>query len=183
MVYLLIEGGRLGTRHAVAARGLPLRLCVDNGRVFHSQQLARIAASLGILLVHTPPYQPQGRGKIERFFRSLREQFLASLDPKPLLSLEALNQRLGTWIETVYHRSVHSALGTTPLLCWQRDIEQIRQLPPATDLRRLFFYRLLRLIRRDATFLLRNRFYVPAKLRVSVSWWVRSVVCGRLGPE
>jgi transposase InsO family protein len=152
-------------RQAVAARGLPLRLYVDNGRVFHSQQLARIAASLGILLVHTPPYQPQGRGKIERFFRSLREQFLASLDAKPLLSLEELNQRLGTWIETVYHRSVHSALGTTPLLRWQRDIEQIRQLPPATDLRRLFFYRLLRLVRRDATFLLGNRFYeAPAHL-------------------
>jgi putative transposase len=152
-------------RQAVAARGLPLRLYVDNGRVYHSQQLARLAASLGILLVHTPPYQPQGRGKIERFFRSLREQFLASLDPKPLLSLEQLNQQLAIWIETVYHRSVHSALGTTPLLRWQRDIEQIRQLPPATDLRRLFFYRLLRLVRRDATFLLENRFYeAPAHL-------------------
>jgi transposase InsO family protein len=152
-------------RQAVAARGLPLRLYVDNGQVYHSLQLARIAASLGILLVHTPPYQPQGRGKIERFFRSLREQFLASLNPQPRLSLEELNRRLGHWLETVYHRSLHSALGTTPLLRWQRDIEQVRQLPPATDLHRLFFFRLLRLVRRDATFLLGNRFYeAPAHL-------------------
>src|ERR1700752_4676607 len=89
----------------VAARGLPVRLYVDNGKVYRSQQLARMAASLGILITHTPPYQPQGRGKIERFFRSLREQFLANLDPKLTLSLDALNERLAAWIEQVYHRS------------------------------------------------------------------------------
>lgn len=152
-------------RQAVAARGLPLRLYLDNAKIYRSQQLARLAASLGILIVHTPPYQPEGRGKIERWFRSVREQFLANLDPKPALSLEALNDRLGSWIEGAYHRTEHSNLGATPLLRWQRDIEQIRQLPPATDLRRLFFHRLDRRVRRDRTFLLQNRFYeVPAHL-------------------
>jgi transposase InsO family protein len=146
-------------RQAVAARGLPVRLYVDNAKVFRSPQLARIAASLGMLIVHTPPYQPQGRGKIERYFRSVREQFLANLDRKLTLSLEDLNERLGAWIDNVYHRSEHSALGTTPLVRWQRDIEHLRQLPPSTDLRRLFFHRLDRLVRRDCTFLLQNRFY------------------------
>jgi hypothetical protein len=70
-----------------------------------------------------------------------------------------LNQRLWAWIEQVYHGSEHSGLGTTPLLRWQRDIEHIRQLPPSTDLRRLFFYRVARLVRRDSTFLLRGHFY------------------------
>src|SRR5262249_12414653 len=69
-----------------------------------------------------------------------------------------LNERLWAWID-VYHRAEHSSLGTTPLLRWQRDIEHIRQLPPATDFRRLFFHRLDRLVRRDCTFLLHNRFY------------------------
>ncbi|MGH9444747.1 MAG: DDE-type integrase/transposase/recombinase [Terriglobia bacterium] len=152
-------------RQAVAARGLPVRLYVDNGKVYRSQQLARIAASLGILITHTPPYQPQGRGKIERYFRSVREQFLANLDPKLTLSLDALNERFGAWIEQAYHRSEHRALGTTPLLRWQRDIERVRQLPPSTDLRRLFFHRLDRLVRRDSTFLLHRRFYeAPAHL-------------------
>jgi putative transposase len=146
-------------RQAVAARGVPIRLYVDNGKVFRSGQLARIAASMGMVIVHTPPYQPQGRGKIERFFRSLREQLLANLDPRRTLSLEDLNQRLWVWIEQVYHRSEHGGLGTTPLLRWQRDMEHIRQLPPATDLRRLFFYRLQRLVRRDSTFMLRGQFY------------------------
>jgi putative transposase len=146
-------------RHAVAARGVPGRLYIDNAKVYRSPQLARIAASLGILIVHSRPYQPEGRGKIERCFRTVREQFLANLDPKHALSLEELNDRLWIWIESVYHRSEHSALGGTPLARWQRDIEQIRQLPPATDLRRLFFHRLDRVVRRDSTFLLHNRLY------------------------
>jgi transposase InsO family protein len=146
-------------RQALAARGLPTRLYMDNAKIYRSPQLARIAASIGILIIHTPPYQPEGRGKIERFFRSVREQFLAVLDPKALLSLEQLNERLWHWLDTVYHRREHSALQTTPLLRWQRDIEQVRQLPPATDMRRLFFHRVDRLVRRDSTFLLRHRFF------------------------
>jgi putative transposase len=146
-------------RQAIAARGIPTRLYMDNAKIYRSPQLARIAASIGILIVHTPPYQPEGRGKIERFFRSVREQFLASLDPKVPLSLEQLNERLWHWLDAVYHRHEHSSLQTTPLLRWQRDIEQVRQLPPATDLRRLFFHRVDRLVRRDSTFLLKNRFF------------------------
>ena len=155
-------------RESITARGLPVRLYMDNAKIYRSPQLARIAASIGILIIHTPPYKPEGRGKIERFFRSVREQFLASLDTKALLSLEQLNERLWHWLETVYHVREHSSLQalestggglTTPLLRWQRDIERVRQLPPATDMRRLFFHRADRFVRRDSTFLLRNRFF------------------------
>jgi putative transposase len=145
-------------RQAVASRGVPVRLYMDNGKIYRSPQLARIAAGVGMLIVHTPPYQPEGRGKIERFFRSCREQFLNNLDRKQTLSLDELNERLWAWLDR-YHRTEHSGLGTTPLLRWQRDIEHIRQLPPATDFRRLFFHRLDRLVRRDCTFQLQGRFY------------------------
>ena len=138
-------------RQAMAARGVPVRLYIDNAKIYRSPQLARIAASLGTLIIHSRPYQPEGRGKIERCFRTLREQFLANLDPKRRLSLDELNERLQAWIESVYHRSEHSTIGTTPLLRWQRDIEHVRQLPPGADLRRLFWHRLDRLVRRDST--------------------------------
>ena len=69
-------------RQAVAARGPAIRLYMDNAKIYRSPQLARISASIGMLIVHTPPYQPEGRGKIERFFRSCREQFLNNLDGK-----------------------------------------------------------------------------------------------------
>lgn len=146
-------------RQAVTARGLPAKLYMDNAKIYRSPQLARIAASIGIFIVHTPPYQPEGRGKIERFFRSVRERFLDTLDPQALQSIQQLNERLWQWLDTSYHRHEHSALETTPLLRWQRDIERIRQLPPATDMRQLFFHRLDRLVRRDSTFLLGNRFF------------------------
>lgn len=146
-------------RHGVARRGLPTRLYVDNGKVYRSVQLARLAASLGILVTHSSPYQPEGRGKIERFFRTVREQFLANLDRKHLLTLEELNERLWTWIEQVYHCTEHASLGTAPLVRWQRDIERVRQLRPNTDLHRLFFYRLDRRVRRDSTFMLQKHFY------------------------
>ena len=145
-------------RQAIAARGIPTRLYMDNAKIYRSPQLARIAASIGILLVHTPPFQPEGRGKIERFFRSVREQFLDSLAPAALSSLAQLNERFWHWLEHVYHQREHSSLHTTPLLRWQRDIAQVRQLPPATDLRRLFWHRTDRLVRRDSTFLLRGVF-------------------------
>lgn len=89
----------------------------------------------------------------------MREQFLADLDPKALLLLDQLNERLWHWLYTVYHRREHSSLQTTPLLRWQRDIAQVRQLPPATDMRRLFFHRVDRLVRRDSTLQLRNRLF------------------------
>jgi putative transposase len=152
-------------RQGVGSRGVPLRYYADNAKIYRSPQLARIAASIGVVVIHTPPYQPEGRGKIERFFRRVRDQFLTNLNPKLTLSLEDLNARFSAWIEKSYHCSEHAGLGTTPLLRWQRDIERIRLLPPATDLRRLFFHRVDRLVRKDCTFMLKNYFYeAPAHL-------------------
>lgn len=90
-------------RQAVADRGVCIRLYVDDVKIFRSSQLARIAESIGIIIIHAPPHQAQVRSKIERFFRTLREQFLAKLDPQRTLLLEELNQRLGVWIKQVYH--------------------------------------------------------------------------------
>src|SRR5205085_5800834 len=63
-------------RQGVAARGVPARLYVDNGSPMASRQLLRACACLRIVLVHSPPGEPAGRGKIERFFRTVRDQFL-----------------------------------------------------------------------------------------------------------
>ena len=61
---------------ALQKRGLPRKLYVDNGSAFRSRQLEFTTASLGIALIHAKPYQPQGKGKIERFFKTIRTQFL-----------------------------------------------------------------------------------------------------------
>ena len=66
-------------KQALLKRGIPTRLYVDNGSPYRSRQLAVICATLGIQLIHSRPYRPQGRGKIERFFRTVRMQFLPLL--------------------------------------------------------------------------------------------------------
>ena len=91
--------------------GIPKRLYTDNGAAFRSRHLRMVAAKLGVSLPHTPPYMPRGRGKIERFFRTVREGFLTG---RERTSLEKLNADLAVWINQ-YHHFTHSALGISPL--------------------------------------------------------------------
>jgi transposase InsO family protein len=68
-------------QRAVAARGLPRTLYVDNGACFVDETTAVTCAKLGIRITHSPPYRPEGRGKIERFFETVRGQFLVEISP------------------------------------------------------------------------------------------------------
>jgi putative transposase len=102
-------------RQAIAARGVPESIYVDNGSSFVSHQLLRVCATLGILLVHSRPGKPQGRGKIERVFRTVRQQFLVELAHAEVGAIDELNRLFAAWVESVYHRAVHSETGQTPL--------------------------------------------------------------------
>lgn len=102
-------------RAGIAARGLPKAVYVDNGSPFVSGQLLRSCAVLGIRLIHSRPGRPEGRGKIERVFRTIREQLLVELEDRPPASLEDLGQVFQAWVEQVYHRRVHTETGQTPL--------------------------------------------------------------------
>ncbi|MCA1679704.1 MAG: DDE-type integrase/transposase/recombinase [Actinobacteria bacterium] len=102
-------------RVGMAARGLPKAVYVDNGSPFVSGQLLRACAVLGIGLIHSTPGRPEGRGKIERVFRTVREQLLVELEDRPPASLEDLNRIFQSWVEQVYHRRVHTETGQTPL--------------------------------------------------------------------
>jgi putative transposase len=102
-------------RHALAARGIPRQIYVDNGSSYVSAPLLRTCAVLGIRLVHSRPGRPEGRGKIERFFRTVRDQFLVEIDVNPPTDFDGLNRLFAGWVETVYHRRVHSETGQAPI--------------------------------------------------------------------
>ncbi len=102
-------------RAGIAARGLPKAVYVDNGSPFVSGQLLRACAVLGIRLIHSTPGRPEGRGKIERVFRTVRDQVLVEFEDRPPASLEDLNRIFQSWAEQVYHRRVHTETGQTPL--------------------------------------------------------------------
>jgi putative transposase len=112
---------------ALLKRGLPRKLYVDNGAAYRSRHLEHITASLGIALVHAKPYQPQGKGKIERFYRRVRQQFLPTLPST--LSLNDLNERFDAWLKQEYHGSRHSAIGQTPMQRFTSRMECIRPAP------------------------------------------------------
>ena len=77
-------------KQALLRRGIPQRLYVDNGANYRSQHLALVCAKLGIALIHARPYQPQGKGKQERWFRTVRAQFLSRLSAADTDSLAVI---------------------------------------------------------------------------------------------
>jgi len=141
-------------RQALLKRGLPRKLYVDNGPAFRSQHLAQITASLGMALIHSSPYQPQGRGKCERWFRTVRTQFLSLSLPQ---DLKGLNTSLETWIDTGYHRHGHSVTGQTPLDRFTAHMECLRPTP--TNLEDYFRKRARRRVEKDRSVSLNGRLF------------------------
>jgi transposase InsO family protein len=139
-------------KQAILRRGLPQRLYVDNGANYRSQHLALVCAKLGIALIHARPYRPQGKGKIERWFKTVRAQLLTRLRAEDTASLEALNRRLHAWIEGEYHHAPHRGLGgMTPLEQWAQTGEGVRFPEPGLDLDDLFLFEAQRKVQKDRT--------------------------------
>jgi len=102
-------------RRAVTRRGLPEVFYCDNGAPFSNAWLARTCAVLGIRLVHSQPYSPEGRGKQERLNRYIREAFLAEATHRGIESLDELNDLFAAWAERVANRRVHAETGQAPI--------------------------------------------------------------------
>ena len=148
-------------RNAMAARGIPRVVYLDNGSAMVSKQLLRALAVLGIQLTHSRPGQPAGRGKIERFFRTVREQFLIELAvPGALAGIEGLaelNELFTAWVETVYHHRVHSETGQTPLDRF--TAVDPPTLPTPTQLHEAFLWSERRTVTKTATVSLHSNTY------------------------
>ena len=95
-------------RRAITRRGLPQVFYCDNGAPFSNAWLARTCAVLGIRLVHSQPYSPEGRGKQERLNRYIREAFLAEATHRGIESLDELNDLFAAWAERVANRRTHA---------------------------------------------------------------------------
>jgi transposase InsO family protein len=135
---------------AVRRRGLPKRLYVDNGSAFRSKHLALVCAMLSITLIHARPYQPAGKGKIERFLRTVRMRLLPTLSPDDFKSLVALNRKLWGWIEGEYHHTPHRGLsGDTPLDRWATCSDEVRLAD--ADVGELFLFEQKRKVAKDRT--------------------------------
>ena len=154
-------------KQAVLKRGLPKKLIVDNGAAYRSATLQGICARLGIHLIYCRPYAPEGKGKLERWHRTFRAQFLSEIDSSRISDLADLNARLWAWIERLYHQTPHNGLGgLTPLARYQKDLLKIRTLGQrAVNLDAIFMHRVSRFVRKDGTVSYEGKFFeVPFEL-------------------
>lgn len=142
----------------ILRRGVPEALYVDNGKVYSSTQFAAACAALGIRRIQAAPYSPEAKGKVERFFLTLRLQFLPEVETSEISSLAELNESFWAWLELVYHCQEHSETGQTPLERYQMGLQQIRPADPEV-LRKAFLWREFRKVRKNATLDLQGNTY------------------------
>lgn len=151
-------------RAAFYKRGVPEQLLVDNGSIYCSQEITLVCARVGCLLRHTAVRDAAAKGKIERFFRRVRDQFL--IQKLDLSSLESLNRQFTCWVEQDYNAAPHDGLGLKPIDRFGLDLARIRFLAPSEHADELFFAEATRTVKKDNTFRFQGRRYeTPADLR------------------
>lgn len=140
-------------KQAVLKRGLPHKLIIDNGAAYRAHTLQTICARLEIRLIYCRPYEPQGKGKLERFHRTFRDQFLNEINLEKVTGLADLNARLWAWLEQVYHSRPHGGLqGKTPIERWRDDLIRVRPLGAnAPKIDDVFCHRIKRTVYNDGT--------------------------------
>ena len=151
-------------RAAFYKRGVPEQLLVDNGSIYCCQEIMLICARVGCILRHTAVRDAAAKGKIERFFRRVRDQFLVrKLD---LSSLEELNKQFTHWVEHEYNATEHSTLGMKPIDRFGVDLSRIRFLSPSESTDELFYAEAVRTVKKDNTFSFQSvRYETPVDLR------------------
>ncbi len=152
---------------AICKRGVPQSIYVDNGSNYSAKELSLISARLGIQLIHTPVRDGAAKGKIERFFRTVRDQFLIR-NLGEVTTLQELNTRFNHWVEQTYHQRTHSTLGMKPVDRYGLDLSHIRYLALTPFHREIFYMEDTRKVRSDNTFNLKGtRYEAPRDLRNS----------------
>lgn len=157
------RAGQEVLRSAISRRGVPSRLYMDNGSPYRAGQLARTCAVLGVHVVHSKAYSPQGRGKQERLNRYIRERFLTEAEAKGIESFEQLNDLFSAWAEQVANCRIHAETK-------QRPIDRFLaagppELPSSQLVSDAFKWSVVRRVTKTATVsLLSNRYGVDPSL-------------------
>lgn len=118
-------------RKAIVHGGICEKIYWDNGAVYHSRQVRLITARLGTEVIFATPYCPQGKGKIERWFLTLKNGFYPEAQRAGIQSLAELNEFFWGWLERCYQTKVHSETEQTPLARWEAGQGGVRYPEPA----------------------------------------------------
>jgi transposase InsO family protein len=147
-------------REAVLRRGVPKILYTDNGKIYRSQAFAYLCAGIGVTLLHHAVRAAHSKGKIERFFRTVRMRFMSRLAKEDTGSLAALNEKFQRWLEDDYQRKPHDGLGgKTPRDTFLAQSENIRTVDDLAAFNEKFMLRVTRTVKKDATISLDGALY------------------------
>lgn len=146
-------------KSAILKRGIPEKLYCDNGKVFLSSQIKRIAAKLGIIVLHTKVRDAAAKGKIERFFRTVRDNFLQPfrIDGLPK-DVDELNSKFWSWLDTNYHHKIHTGIEMKPIQKWLLSSQKIRLIPSDKEYSSFLFHA-ERKVKKDGTISLNAKTY------------------------
>ena len=115
-------------KSAVAKFGRPKMFNFDNGSSYKNKQMELLAARIGSVVHYDQPYTPTQKAKIERWFRTMKDQWMSSLDIRDFHSLEELRGNLFAYVQ-IYNQTVHSSLkGSSPQDRFFSEPECIRRL-------------------------------------------------------
>lgn len=117
---------------AIRVFGAPRRLYLDNGSTYRGEALETACARLGITLLHANPHDPQARGKMERFWLSMRQGCMNHMGKQ--CSTHDVEVRLLAWLRERYHKAAHAGLlGRTPVKVWSERELLMRTEDELTD--------------------------------------------------
>ena len=142
---------RMAFKEAILKRGVPKMLYTDHGKIYRSGQMALLCANLGCSLIHAEPFTPTSKGKIERFFHTVRSRFLTRIDPTKVQDLGELNLLFWRWLEEDYQRKIHSALNMSPLDFFMSQANQVTIFSNPAVLEEYLLLRIKRKVNHDAT--------------------------------
>lgn len=174
-------------KEALRRRGVPRKLYCDNGGPFVNHHLRIVCANLGIRLIHSKVGRPWSRGKVERMFRTVQQDFEAGLrlPGQGVGSLAELNGQLARWLQEVYHPRDHDGIGESPQARFARALPLLRLLDPHLDLDRLCYTRIDRVVRKDGTVRIDNDLYEVnlalrgLKVQLELDPWIKHPILVR----
>ena len=146
-------------RKALLKRGKPGRVLCDNAFIYHSTTMELMCAQLGIELSFCQEYSPEGKGKVEKHYGTIKAGFYQEAKGAGLTTIDELNKFFWAWLTREYHHEKHSSLDMTPLERWRQDEHAIKRVPTESLRRALMFKAKRRVNRRTALIRLENRYF------------------------
>lgn len=118
-----------------------------------------MCAQLPVEISFCQAYAPEGKGKIEKHYGTIKDGFYKEAEHAGLTTLDDLNKFFWAWLTREYHREIHSSLNMTPLERWRKDEHLIKRVSPE-DVRRALMLKANRKVnRRTATIRLENKYF------------------------